>query len=495
MISHANRRELSVRLLAAAITVVSLGALHSLSTNAVRPPETTVFALVFAVCGAFMLIARGLGRGVATGLGVVIALSISIALSNLTGAGAAGNTVFMLVAISLMVFVGRIAGVNDHVDGQPFAAGRNKSGASQVADSRPDSIEQTLGTLASDFCIWTTTDMVRGGGTAPPWPGFARFVRRLLAERLDAADVEVYEVVPGQPRLRPLAANEAQVEHPPLADTGVLGGAIRSNEIHVDSEDSTETANVGGINRIPRQRWAWVLPLRVADQSVGVVTVGRIGLECNRRLGVAHAVRDLLQLFWAHVAGLQALGQARCTDTQTGLLTRAALLDALRDNALADVYRDEPVAVLAVSLEGLRRLDDRSQWSERDELIRRVGDTLCRRLHSDDLVARFADDRFVAVMRRTDAVLGEVAGCRLLDFLQGEVLDRIDPGTTLGVKLRGGMAGGNPERVAPELLLSQALLAIDDARVAGHRFAVAGASERVGPVGAPNAGHCGLAQR
>ncbi len=471
MMRREDRFELPLRLLAAAIIVTALGLLNSLSGAEPHPTRsTTVFLLVFAVCSSFMLIARGLGVGVAAGLGVVIAVSISMALASFSGAVVLGHAAFTLASTSVLVLIGRIAGASDR---EPSASevGRRRLARSGRGfqpepqqhvwgrNTQPEpTIERTLGGLVSDFCVWTGTDVVRAADDgAPVWPAFARFVRQALRDRLGVGDVEIFEVSEEPARVRPLAPRADRSRALESADSGPFGCAIRTQQVY-----SAPRHRAAGVPTDDAQHWQWVLPLCERGHARALVAIADIERSEYDRPSVAHAVRDLLQLCWVHVRGMQALRTARRTDTQTGLLTRTELLAALRETS--GDHRDEPVAVLVLTLEGLRRLDDAGQWAERDELVSRLGQSLRKYLCADDLLARFSDDRFVVAMRRTTAVLGQATARRLLEHVREEVLERVDPEGSLHVGLRAGMSGTGLEWAEPEGLLSKALNLLDKAR-------------------------------
>jgi GGDEF domain-containing protein len=480
------RFELPLRLAAAAITVAGLGLLHSLSaSDPFATRAATMLALVFAVCSSFTLIARGLGQGVAIGLGIVIAISLSIALANVTEAGGAATGAFTLVAITIMVLVGRIAGAPRRTARpRPTATpGFQPDGTGGVwqpgGTPAAPSVEQMLGGLVADFCVWTDTDMARQAAEgAPPWHAFARFIRRTLRERLGARDVRIYHVADGGQRLDPLAPRREQQAQRPPSPHGALGYALLTGHVYVGESHRPAGAT---------SPWAWVLPLRDGSGTCGVVTVGLLERPEVNRPSVAHAVRDLLQLCWAHVRGLQALHQARRLDAPTGLLTRGELLAELDGACRRGPHAHEPVAVLALALEGLRRLDDGGQWSERDELVRTLGMSLRQRTHSDDLLARFTDERFIVVMRRADATLGAALGRELLDDLLQDVIERNDPFDTLRVRLRGALVAGRPHHEQPDGLVARALRLLDTARVQQAEFLAEAAAAPAMALSAPSA--------
>ena len=487
-----DRFELPLRLVAAAIIVASLGILNAIAGEMSQPTDmTTVFLLVFSTCSSFMLIARGLGVGVAAGLGVVIAVSISLALANFAGSMALGHAAFTLAATSVLVLVGRIAGATDR-SSAASAVGCRRVNADRSRFQRdagtgawgrrhlPEpTVEQTLGALVTDFCVWTETEAATPDDEAAPiWPAFGRFVRQTLRNRLGARDIDLCDVVDDGSRLRPIVP-PSKLGPTAVTTDGPLGYAIRSGHVYC--------APTGAKAGAEAPTWEWILPLRSGSAADAVVTVGGIDQAEYRRPSVGHAVRDLFQLCWFHVRGMQALRQARRTDAPTGLLLRSELLGALREDHQCELRRGEPLAVLTLALEGLRRLDDGGQWAERDELVSRLGYVLRASLNAGDLVARFADDRFVAVMQRTASDLARVTAERLLLRVRREVLEHVDPQGGLGIRLRAGLTSDATGGSEPEALISRAVSLLDDARTQGVDFAVDPVEHAVATTGATTA--------
>ena len=168
----------------------------------------------------------------------------------------------------------------------------------------------------------------------------------------------------------------------------------------------------------------------------------------------------------------------RRTDQASGVLTRNDFFD-LGGQALEDSYNNnEPVVVAVVALEGLRRLDDTHCWGERDTLIERLGRVIAGRTRSDDLVGRFADDRFVVLLRRLDSGLGRLIAEKMLAAANDCVaqLGRAGPGSGPAqdepapqelVRLRIGLAGSGLARRPLRELLGSAMDAVEHARKNG----------------------------
>jgi len=109
-------------------------------------------------------------------------------------------------------------------------------------------------------------------------------------------------------------------------------------------------------------------------------------------------------------------------DPVTGQWNRVAF----RDEVLRAMQAaDDGVAVVYVDLDRFQTLNDTFGHDAGDQLLREVGDRLCRAVRTSDLVARFGGDEFGVLLRgvRDDAHL-EAIGLRIIDgFLAPVWLD------------------------------------------------------------------------
>jgi len=126
----------------------------------------------------------------------------------------------------------------------------------------------------------------------------------------------------------------------------------------------------------------------------------------------------------------------------------------------------EPLVVIAVSIEGVRSLDDKGQWELRDWLMQQLGHEMGCKLQSDDLVGRFSDGLFVVVVRRIDIALGQVIAEKILEAVSRNLDEQ--PGINGAIKLRCGLADvdvrGLAEAQSLEPVLVRALGALRRAR-------------------------------
>lgn len=204
---------------------------------------------------------------------------------------------------------------------------------------------------------------------------------------------------------------------------------------------------------------AWAVPIREQQATIGLITAESVhpGVRESQLQGVG----DLVEQFWLHVHHLDLLRMARQTDRGSGLINRTEFLGFLKKTLEACYKAHEPVVVMVVCLEGLRGLDDASQWSKRDDLIEAVGQTIAAGIRKDDMVGRFSDAQFIALLRRLDVPLAELI-CRKLLGSIAKVISEFELATW--VTPRAGLTGSGFGRPDAEEMLRHAISALQKAR-------------------------------
>lgn len=316
--------------------------------------------------------------------------------------------------------------------------------------------------LARGIAVAFESALASHAEAADLWAAFDQLVREVLTEHLAATRVRCYHVRPGSDTLQTIAQTRAA---PPAAGpslrAGVLGHVATSGQEFV-AGDPAHGELVEHLAAASDERWTWVWPVRDGRVTVGVLAVGNLRDPGVLTADIRQTVGRLVSLCWLHVACLEQLRIARRTDRGSGVLTRGDFF-TLAGHALADSYREsEPVVMAVLALEGLRRLDDAGRWHDRDALVKRVGGLVARRVRSDDLVGRFADDRFVVLLRRLDSGLGRLIAEKLLAGA-GECVEQL-AGVRGHVRLRVGLAGSGLGRPGLEELLVGAFRAVERAR-------------------------------
>lgn len=301
------------------------------------------------------------------------------------------------------------------------------------------------------------------------WSSFDQVIREALTEHLGATRVRCYRVQSGSETLKRLEQGRTgPPTNEPSARTGVLGHVATTGREFV-AEDAAHGPLVDALAAESPEGWSWVWPVQDTERTLGVIAIGHLQDPAILTSTTRTTVGQALTLYWRHIDCLERLRINQRLDHASGVLTRNDFF-ALAEQALADSYAaHEPVVVVTLRLEGLRRLDDEGRWHERDQLIQRIGHAMGRRVRSDDLIGRFADDRFVVLLRRLDSGLGALIAEKLLDTAGDQITALADEGHA--IKIRAGLAGSGLNRPDLEALLVGAFDAVERARLAKERLA------------------------
>jgi diguanylate cyclase (GGDEF)-like protein len=100
------------------------------------------------------------------------------------------------------------------------------------------------------------------------------------------------------------------------------------------------------------------------------------------------------------------------TDTLTGLHNRR-YADDLLARLVAEAGRGRPFSVLALDLDGLKVLNDRSGHAAGDRALTRIGEVLRLQLRGADVPIRVSGDEFLAILPGTRVEQARVVGDRL----------------------------------------------------------------------------------
>lgn len=344
------------------------------------------------------------------------------------------------------------------------------SGAAERRAEPASSADGPVARLCEGLYRW----LAESEGQPHLWAAFDQLVRELLSEHVGATRVRCYHVRPGLDTLQPIAHQGPPTPaRGPSARDGVLGYAVTTGREYV-AAGAGQGPLLENLAAADEEPWEWVWPVRGANDLgppddappagpvVGVVAVARLHDAARLTPGLRQTIGRLLSMAWNQVECLERLRVLRRTDPASGVLTRHDFF-TLATHALADSYREnEPVVVAVLALEGLRRLDDTGHWHQRDALIEQLGPVIARRVRSDDLVGRFADDRFVMLLRRLDSALGRLIAEKVLAAAT-QTVATLD-GAQSPIRLRVGLAGSGLQRPALEDLLVRAFRAVEQAR-------------------------------
>ena len=130
-----------------------------------------------------------------------------------------------------------------------------------------------------------------------------------------------------------------------------------------------------------------------------------------------------------------------------------------------------PLSILMLDVDDVKAVNDDHGQPAGDLLMQAVADVCCQGLRRIDLVGRYGDDEFVALLPETPVAMATAAVERL-QMRVAQITLRFDDQALL-VSISIGVAGRDESCLRLETLLSHADQALNDAKRAGkNRMAV-----------------------
>ncbi len=294
-----------------------------------------------------------------------------------------------------------------------------------------------------------------------PWPSFDAFVREVLGDLTGARRIRCYRVeVSGE--LEPLNGAASGRTTEVSCQTGLLHHVlVGGRRFYIGSASAGDM--IRELASKDQAEYAWAVPIHGSNRICGLFTAGSFENEhvSEHRLTLA---ADLIEEFWNHLIQADRLRITSLIDRATGVLDRVQVL-AVLDQTVEQCYaNNEPVVMLSLVVEGIRGMDDGGKWEERDGVVETIGKTIANRLRRDDVIGRFSDDRFIAVLRRLDLPLAHLIAQKILRET-ADALTRSVP--QMRLNLRAGLAGSGFDKVPPQKLMLDAFDAVSEARSQG----------------------------
>jgi GGDEF domain-containing protein len=326
------------------------------------------------------------------------------------------------------------------------------------------SADPVLAATVRAFDDWL--DATRAAPAAPAvWSAFDQFVREQVGVHLGGRRIRCFHVHAAAATLTGLTPRTGNTADQPAARRGILGHvATTGRPFHAHDPDVGDSLQQ--LARDADEQWTLAWPVRRAGNTIGLIAAGELDAS-PAPAALRQPLLELLAQCWALVSYRAEATHAQVTDKTTGVLTREDFFAVGTERLAVPANEHEPVVVAVLALEGLRALDDAGLWTTRTALIERIGRALAARMRSDDVVGRFADDRFTLLLRRLDSSLGRVIAQKHLAAL--ETLLAEDPQWQACVRLRFGLAGSGFAPAALETLLARAFQAVEQARKRDER--------------------------
>lgn len=443
-----------VRLGAAA----ALGAVTLLWVGAINAAFFQAGTVLLVV--SLIPLARGLGaRGgamiglllsvawIAARLGFTRSLDVSVLLAEVN-----------VIIVAALMTIGGLAGLllhsASHVEERADrGAGHDETAVDHTSRAYPAS---EAGAVWQEVMVRHREWMAGWDHASYPWTSFDSHIREIVRTLAGVHRVRCYRVAETG-EIYPLSG-EHQVKPAEIPSKDLLRHTITTGRRYVSGSAAAgpliQQLAQAGTNSI-----AWAVPIRDRNVTIGLMTSETLG-HCSRESEL-EAVADFIEELWLHVHHLDLLRTARQTDRGSGLINRTDFLATLRTTLDQSYKHHEPVVLMVVCLEGLRGLDDASEWAKRDALVEAVGQTIAAGIRKDDVVGRFSDSQFVALLRRLDVPLAELICRKLLSSIAKAICD-----FELGkwITPRAGLSGSGFSKPEAEALLREAITGLQQAR-------------------------------
>lgn len=179
---------------------------------------------------------------------------------------------------------------------------------------------------------------------------------------------------------------------------------------------------IGGIKS------AIYVPVFVDGRVDGVLTVPKRGEAFAELFDQCVAVGKLTELALSNALAHAAISELATTDPLTGLVNRRVFLQKMNNRP-----GRRPFAIVAVDLDGLKKVNDTRGHAAGDALIVHVAQKLNRSLRRGDVLARMGGDEFSALLYDADETSGRTAVERMMSVLESSPIDGETPRISAGI--------------------------------------------------------------
>jgi diguanylate cyclase (GGDEF)-like protein len=175
-----------------------------------------------------------------------------------------------------------------------------------------------------------------------------------------------------------------------------LGQVLRSDDIQVDPRVDLAPFQQVGVRSMV------VAPLKHNGSAVGVLKIVSTDTHAftARDLRVIELMSELIAAAMYHAARNEssALYQQATHDALTGLANRALFFERLQQRISPGRRQVEPLAILILDLDGLKRVNDNYGHRAGDAAIRETALRISRIPRRSDIVARLGGDEFGVIL-------------------------------------------------------------------------------------------------
>jgi diguanylate cyclase (GGDEF)-like protein len=259
-------------------------------------------------------------------------------------------------------------------------------------------VEGLVGAENSFLATYSSPELMRVASNAAATTSIEGFVA-LADSRCQRPNLEIRV---GTGRFRPGISTESL----PEPERTLVREAIQSGGISFS----------GGVS---------VLPLRLADESLGAIFIDRRpDYERDRELLEIFACQAASALQSALLYGENALLYKLATkDPTTGVFLRGYAMQQFQQQLKRSYRNSLPISVLMMDLDKFKPINDTYGHVAGDRALRAVGDLLTRSVRETDCIARYGGDEFIAILHDTPAEGAEIVAQRIMQAMSGLIVE------------------------------------------------------------------------
>ena len=220
------------------------------------------------------------------------------------------------------------------------------------------------------------------------------------------------------------------------------------------------------------------LPLVAGGDSIGALFLEPDGGSIID-VTVLRAAADRVALSLATRRVLETAQRQATTDGLTGLHNRHFLTEQLRLLHSLATRHGQPYSVIAMDVDGLKRVNDTYGHEQGDLALRGLANIMRRTVRASDIAVRTGGDEFLVLMAKSTLEEAKIAAERLREAIEAQ--GRSDP--RMAITVSAGVAGWRAGR-SVEQVLAAADLALYAAKRAGKDRVVA--ETLLTPLGEPS---------
>ncbi len=176
-----------------------------------------------------------------------------------------------------------------------------------------------------------------------------------------------------------------------------LGQVLRSDDIVLDPRVDPGSFHEVGIRSMV------VAPLKHDGSTVGVLKIVSTATHAftARDVRVLELMSELIaaSMYYAARNETNALYQQAMHDSLTGLANRNLFFDRLRNRISTGRRQIEPLGILVIDMDGLKRVNDTYGHRAGDAAIREIALRISRIPRKSDVIARLGGDEFGIILR------------------------------------------------------------------------------------------------